>query len=78
MYYKLTVTLHYPEAVRNYEAEVRQALTPLFQNAVVINEGELNEERGAIEVHKCYHDTEPTRPCELVARFEVGRGQVFP
>ncbi|HUV56734.1 MAG TPA: hypothetical protein VMV84_05810 [Dehalococcoidales bacterium] len=24
-----------------------------------------------VEIHKCYHDEEPTRPCEIIERIEV-------
>ena len=77
MKYKLSLTLHYPEAARNYEEEVRQALVPLFQNAVVINEGEDNEERGFIQVEECHHDEAPPQPCVVAGRWEVDRGKVI-
>lgn len=77
MKYTIKVSLHYPEGVRNHEQAVRDALTPLFQNSVIINEGEDNEERGFILVQKCYHDETPTKPCEEIARWEVGRGKVI-
>ncbi|KKL16935.1 hypothetical protein LCGC14_2490570 [marine sediment metagenome] len=77
MNYTLKLSLHYPEGARNHEQAVRDALTPFAQHAVITNEGADNEERGFIDVEKCYHDEVPTKPCEKVARWEVGRGKVI-
>lgn len=77
MKYRVRIDLAFPQAARQYADQARDALLPLFQHAVVINEGQLNEERGIISVEKCYHDEEPTRPCEEIARWEAGRGRVI-
>ena len=37
----------------------------------VINAGKVNEERSRIEIHKCYHDEIPPKPCELIDKVEV-------
>lgn len=74
---KITITLHLPEAALGKLDEMKELLLPFFTNAVVINEGEENEERGFIELGKCYHDETPTQPCEKIARWEVGRGKVI-
>lgn len=74
---KLIVTLHFPEVALNKLDEAKDLLLPLFQQAVVINEGQENEERGFIVFEKCYHDQTPTEACEIIARWEVGRGKVI-
>lgn len=56
---------------------LRDALVPFAQHAVVVNEDKINEERGFIDVEKCYHDQTPTQPCEKIARWEVGKGKVI-
>ena len=47
-----------------------------YTQAIIINEGHDNEERGYFEVEECHHDT--GEPCEKIARWEVGRGKVYP
>ena len=74
MAYKISLELHFEE-----EATIQQAkdqLLPLYQNAIVINEGQENEERGFIELQHCLHDI--GEPCVKLARWEVGRGRVYP
>ena len=44
---------------------------------VVINDGQLNEERGYFEVHECLHEDDPSGPCVIRERWETGRGQVI-
>jgi hypothetical protein len=44
---------------------------------VVINEGEINEERGYFEVQECLHMDMPPGPCVVKERWETGRGQVI-
>jgi len=31
-----------------------------------INKGKPNEERSRLSIHKCYHDEEPAKPCEII------------
>lgn len=74
---KLSLILHFNEVDQSKMEQARDLLLPLFQRAVVINEGQDNEERGFIQVEKCYHDEVPVKPCEVVARWEVGKGRVL-
>jgi hypothetical protein len=55
---------------------LRDAIVPFYTHAVVINEGEDNEERGYISAENCGHDEDPPVPCVEIARWEVGRGRV--
>ena len=68
--------LAFPITNQAQAEQLRDALVPFAQHAVVINEGANNEECGFIDVEKCYHDETPTKPCEVVARWEVGKGKV--
>lgn len=68
-----------PEIRRDYPeklAELRALLLQALDVAVIINEGQDNEERGFIDVERCGHRI--GEPCERLTRWEVGKGQVFP
>ena len=74
---KITLILHFNETDQDKLEQAKDLLLPLYQHAVVVNEGQDNEERGFIQVEKCYHDELPRKPCEIVGRWEVGRGRVI-
>jgi len=67
---RFQLDLAIPEAVYNAipaakKLAVRDTIKGLKALAVRINEGKENEEMTVKAVwHKCYHDEEPTRPCE--------------
>ncbi len=46
-------------------------------SAIVINEGEENEERGFFDVEDCGHNETPPIPCIVTERWEAGRGKVI-
>lgn len=46
-----------------------------YMSALVINEGQDNEERGFFSLEDCHHDT--GEPCEITDRWEAGRGKVI-
>jgi len=74
--FRIRMDLCLPPGAINYTDQIREALAPFIQHGVVINEGQDNEERGYIEVERCGHRLK--LPCEVLARWEVGRGQVLP
>lgn len=45
-------------------------------SAVVVQEGQPEEERGYMELEDCYHNV-PNEPCIITDRWEVGRGRVI-
>ncbi len=45
-------------------------------NAVIINEGTPEEERGFMELEDCNQNL-PNEPCIITDRWEVGRGKVI-
>ncbi len=68
-----------PEIRRDHPeilVELRDLLLQALAVSVVINEGQDNEERGFIDVERCGHRV--GLPCDDIARWEVGKGQVFP
>ncbi len=78
MKYRLRLDLTFPTSAT--VADLQQAktlLAPFFQNAIVVNEGQDNEERGFIELQECHHDESPPVSCNILELWEVGRGQVI-
>jgi len=75
MLIKVSTVLHFDLTKRAQAEALRDQLIPLLTKASVINEGAANEERGFIEVEKCLHDEGGA--CEVLGRWEVGRGKVI-
>ncbi len=77
---RIRVDLPLPPEIRQQHpeklAELRDLLLQALAVAVVINEGQDNEERGFIEIERCGHRIGES--CEKIARWEVGRGKVYP
>lgn len=42
-----------------------------LHDAIVINPGQLDEERGYASLEKCYHDEHPARRCEVIEHLPV-------
>ncbi len=76
---RIRVDLVLPPEIREQHPErlieLRDLLLEALAVALVINEGQGNEERGFIDHERCGHRI--GEPCEKVARWEVGRGQVL-
>jgi len=64
MFYRLTVDLAFSS--QHPVDEIAQQLLPRLPHAVTINAGLPNEERGSIILQKCYHDEDPSKPCEVI------------
>lgn len=47
----------------------------LSKRAVSISEGKPTEEIAYCDIHKCYHDETPPKPCEVIERVEVRKIQ---
>lgn len=75
--FRLRIDLTFPPAAKQYADQIRDVLLPLYQNATNINEGEPNSEISFIEVERCGHRLDPPQSCEVIARWEVGRGKVI-
>lgn len=69
MLYRIRLDLAYPEDT-NPKAIIAQTKS-LMPQAVVINPGQPNEERGYIILEKCFHDEDPLKPCEVIAKYLV-------
>jgi len=74
--FRIRMDICLPYTAENYVDQIRDALTPFLQHSVVINEGADNEERGYIDTERCGHRM--GKPCTRLARWEAGRGRVFP
>ncbi|MBA7715053.1 hypothetical protein ES703_124091 [subsurface metagenome] len=69
MFYRLRIDLAFttipsPDKARLYAKK-------LLSQAVVINPGEPNEERGYITLERCHHDELPSQPCEILFNHQV-------
>lgn len=69
MFYRIRVDLAFPDDI-NPKAILAHAKS-LMVGAVIINPGQPNEERGYITLEKCYHDEDPTKPCEVIENWQV-------
>lgn len=50
---------------------LRKHALALMEQAVVINPGLPNEERGFISTEQCFHDEDPLKPCKLLEFDQV-------
>ena len=40
-------------------------------NAITVNPGLPHTEISAYSLHKCYHDEDSTKPCDLIAEYQT-------
>lgn len=69
MFYRIRVDLAYPVDI-NPKA-ILAFTKDLMANAIIINPSQLNEERGYITLEQCYHDEDPTKPCDIIENWQV-------
>ena len=69
MFYRVRIDLAFADSAN--PGKIRDYGKKLLKHAIIINEGQINEERGYIMVEKCYHDEHPTKPCELLGTWLV-------
>lgn len=74
MYKRIRMDLAFDEA--ESREDIKDKVLDVIGDAVVILEGEPNEERGYLELEDCYHNV-PNEPCVVTDRWEVGRGKVI-
>ncbi len=53
------------------QAVFDRAKQVLSQAVKIARQGEPTGEISFIEIHKCYHDEDPPKPCEIIKRIEV-------
>ena len=53
------------------QAVFDKAKTVLSKAVKIARQGEPTNEISFIEIHKCYHDEELPKPCEIIERIEV-------
>lgn len=69
MFYRARVDLAFPN-----EKEANKAIekaVDVLPFAVVINPATEHEERGYIVVEQCYHDEDPSKPCDKLLEHLV-------
>jgi len=64
MFYRVTANLHFtePDEANDFYHDCQVALP----KSDTINPDTISIEKGHIEIHKCYHDEDPTKPCEVI------------
>lgn len=69
MFYRSKIDLAFPEQKEALKA-IEKAVDVL-SFAITLNPGMPSEERGFIIVEKCYHDEDPTKPCEIIKSYQT-------
>ena len=70
MLYRLRVDLCFNEEV-SANGVFEKAKAILGKAVKIAVKGDGLPEVSFIEVHKCYHDEDPRKPCEIIKRVEV-------
>lgn len=69
MYYSLVLSLAFKQ--KTIPDQAAAAIKYLIDNAFIVNPHQENEERGFIELQRCYHDEDPHKPCKRLKRWDV-------
>ncbi|MBA7696793.1 hypothetical protein ES703_105445 [subsurface metagenome] len=69
MYYALTLSLAFKQ--KTIPDKAAAAVKYLIDNAFIVNPRQDDEERGFIELARCYHDESPHRDCKRLKRWDV-------
>jgi len=70
MLYRIRIDLCF-NAEETSQAIFDRAKQVLTKAVRIARQGEPTGESGFIEIHKCYHDEDPPKPCEVIKRIEV-------
>lgn len=73
MYYGITLDLAFE--TEDPRDDIVKEVLRRFPDAIVINKGQVNEERGYMNLVACRHGAH-NEPCTEIERWEVGRGKV--
>jgi len=69
MFYRIRIDLSFPDEPP--PGRIKELAATLLRQAVTINPGQPNQERGFILIERCYHDETPPRPCDLLTMLET-------
>lgn len=72
MFYRLTLNCNINDP-QHIEA-IKTGLKLLFKQSETINPGQVNAEPSFITIQKCYHDENPTIPCEVLEHVSTNGG----
>lgn len=64
MFYRITLDLSFHD--QDAAADILDKALDHLSNAVTINPNQPNEEKGHITLQQCYHDEDPTKPCDVI------------
>lgn len=64
MFYRVVATLNFniEDEAQDFYHDCQLALP----QSVTINPGKPNYEQGFIQIHTCYHDSDPSKPCQVL------------
>ena len=69
MFYRIRIDLAFPDEPP--PGRIKELAATLLSRAITIKPGLPDQERGFVLMEKCYHDENPTRPCELITILET-------
>lgn len=69
MFYRIRIDLAFTQAPP--PGKIKELAATLLSQALTINPGQRNEERGFISLEQCYHDQDPTKPCDLIGILQT-------
>lgn len=70
MLYRVRIDLSFATE-EEAEGIYKKAETLLNKAIKIAGKDEETGESSYVELHKCYHDETPTKPCEIILRIEV-------
>jgi len=69
MFYRIRIDLAFDQ--QPPPGRIKELAATMLAQAITINPGKVNQERGFILIEKCYHDESPVKPCEVLAMLET-------
>lgn len=69
MFYRIKIDLAFTNDDSPFD--ILEKALDVIDQAIVINPDQDNEERGYVTLEKCYHDEDPTKPCEVIKKWQV-------
>lgn len=68
MFYRAIIQVNIPEPAT--PSKIKETLRWIRNHAITINQGQPNEERSRITIHRCFHDENPSVPCEMLYSWQ--------
>lgn len=69
MFYRIRIDLAFTD--KDPCDDILDKALGALDDALVINSGQPDEERGYITLEKCFHDEDPSKPCEVIKTHDA-------